>query len=176
MADEHAPGSGSFSQSGIAAARAEHSAPDGARIGIAVARFNSRITASLYAGAVDVLLAAGVEPDHIRAVQVPGAVELPLALRSLAGADCAAVVALGCVIRGETSHFDYVCSAATDGCLRVMLDLGVPVGFGVITCDTLEQALRRSANSRESGGGHNVGADAAHAALEMLGVTRSLGN
>ena len=115
MADEHAPGPGTFSRGGVTAVREEHQAPAGVRFGIAVARFNSKITDALFSGAVDVLLAAGVASERIRAVQVPGAVELPLAARSLVEADCDALVVLGCVIRGETAHFDYVCKAATEG-------------------------------------------------------------
>jgi 6,7-dimethyl-8-ribityllumazine synthase len=102
-------------------------------------------------------------------VTVPGAVELPLAARELAETShYAGVVALGCVIRGETAHFDYVCQFATDGILRVQLDQELPVGFGLITCDTLEQAQSRA----QLGGGHNVGRDAARAALELAGLKR----
>ena len=80
-------------------------------------------------------------------------------------------VALGCVIRGETAHFDYVCGSATDGLLRVQLDHGLPVGFGLVTCDTVEQARARA---ELGSGGHNVGADAARAALEVAGLARSI--
>jgi 6,7-dimethyl-8-ribityllumazine synthase len=171
-AHEHAPaGTATFVRDGVSAVAAGQQAPPGVRVGVAVARFNASITEPLFHGAVDVLRAAGVAEGRISAVQVPGAVELPLAARQLVAAGCEAVVVLGCVIRGETSHFDYVCSAATDGVLRVMLDERVPVGFGLITCEDVDQALRRS----ESGeGGHNVGADAARAAIEMLALARTL--
>lgn len=176
VSHEHAPGGGdaSFERSGVRAMRGEQSAA-GSRFAIVVARFNQRITDALYAAAVDVLLAAGANAEHLVAVQVPGAVEIPLAARELAlTRHYGAIVALGCVIRGETSHYDYVCSAVTDGCLRVQLDTGVPVAFGVITADTVEQAVARSASARGSGGEHNVGADAAHAALEMASLAREI--
>jgi 6,7-dimethyl-8-ribityllumazine synthase len=176
---EHAaPVSGraaTFDAHGVAAARGTSGAGRGLRVGIAVARFNQRITEALYTGTVGVLLDAGVEVGHIEAVQVPGAMELPLALRELAETGrFQALVALGCVIRGETSHFDYVCSVATDGALQVQLATGIPVGVGVITCDTLDQALARSAPARASGGGHNVGSHAAYAALEMATLVRDI--
>ena len=111
-------------------------------------------------------------------VTVPGALEIPpaISLAEEAGRFPTAprydgYVALGCVIRGETAHFDYVCSFATDGLLRVQLDHGLPIGFGLITCDTVAQAQARA----ELGdGGHNVGADAARAALEVAGLARSI--
>jgi 6,7-dimethyl-8-ribityllumazine synthase len=103
-------------------------------------------------------------------VLVPGAWELPLACRRLAEAGShQAVVALGCVIRGATPHFDYVCSEASRGVIQAALDTGVPVSFGLLTCDTLEQALDRA-----GGAVGNKGADAADAALEMAGLLRAL--
>lgn len=142
----------------------------GGRWAIVVARFNGSITGALFAGAVDALLDAGARAEHVRAVSVPGAVELPLAARELAHTShFAGIVALGCVIRGETAHFDYVCSAATDGIMRVQLDHAVPVGFGLVTCDTVDQARARA---RVDPGGHNVGADAARAAIELAGLAR----
>jgi 6,7-dimethyl-8-ribityllumazine synthase len=143
----------------------------GSRWGIVVARFNGAITDALYKGAVDELLAAGAQPEHIRAVSVPGAVELPLAAQTMleASQGVTGIVALGCVIRGETSHFDYVCGAATDGILRVQLDRDIPIGFGLVTCDTLAQAQARA---QAGDGGHNVGRDAARAAIELAGLAR----
>jgi 6,7-dimethyl-8-ribityllumazine synthase len=171
MADEHAPGgTGIFSRSEVEAVRGDEHVGSGVRIGVAVARFNSRITEALFQGAVDVITAAGVPANHVTAVQVPGVVELPFAARELVEADCSAIITLGCVIRGETTHYDYVCKSVTEGVLRVTLDHRVPVGFGVITAENLDQALRRS----ELGGGHNVGADAAKAALEMLTLARHI--
>ena len=179
ISHEHAPGGdATFAHAGVRAERADAAhAHRGVRFGIAVARFNAGITDSLFAGAVAELLAAGVDASHIRAIQVPGAVELPLAAKDLIQAGCAAVIALGCVIRGETAHFEYVCRAATDGCMRLMLDTGVPVGFGVITAETTEQAQTRSVRpGAAAASGHNVGAHAALAALEILGVGRLLRN
>jgi 6,7-dimethyl-8-ribityllumazine synthase len=170
MADEHAPGSSDFDRRGVTAQRGPSSAR-GSRYGIVVARFNSAITGALYDAAVDVLLDAGAAPHHIESVQVAGCVEVPLAARELAEHhSVAAVVALGCVIRGDTAHFDYVCNMVTDGCLAVQMSLGVPVGFGVLTCETADQAVARA----QVGGGHNVGADAARAALELSGLLRQV--
>ena len=168
---DHAPitGPDAFTHAGVSAEPGP-SAATGARWAIITSRFNGRITDALFRGAVDALIEAGARPEHIRAVTVPGAVEIPLAARELAETShYAGIVALGCVIRGETAHFDYVCSAVTDGVLRVQLDHGVPVGFGLVTCDTLAQA---EARSQRVPGGHNVGADAARAALELAGLVR----
>jgi 6,7-dimethyl-8-ribityllumazine synthase len=169
-AHDHAPAQGEvFSHAGVMA----ESGPAGARgsrWAIVVARFNGAITDALFQGAVDTLLEAGAHAEHIRAVTVPGAVEIPLAAAELAETrHYAGIVALGCVIRGETAHFDYVCSAVTDGVLRVQLDEKTPVGFGLVTCDTVEQA---EARAQLTPGGHNVGADAARAALELAGLVR----
>jgi 6,7-dimethyl-8-ribityllumazine synthase len=168
MADEHAPGSASFSVSGVDALRGQL---DGSslRVGVVVSRFNSAITGRLYDGAVAEFIAAGVSPANIVAWQVPGAVELPLAAASLAAAgDFDALVVLGCVIRGETAHFDFVCRAATDGVLRVQLDNRVPVGFGVLTCETAAQAQARAGDTTR--GERNAGAEAAQAALELAAL------
>lgn len=167
---EHAPGLASYSHRGVQATQGPAGAA-GSRFAVVVSRFNAAITNELYAGAINVLLDAGAAPNHVVAVQVPGAVEIPLAAHELAHTrHYAAIVALGCVIRGDTSHYDYVCSAVTEGCMRTQLDHHVPVGFGVLTCDTVEQARAR-AQSVESGG-RNVGADAARAALELAGLVR----
>jgi 6,7-dimethyl-8-ribityllumazine synthase len=167
---DHAPArEGAFTHAGVTAEPGPRSAT-GSRWAIVVARFNGAITGALFQGAVDALVEAGARPEHIRAVSVPGAVEIPLAARELAETShYAGIVALGCVIRGETSHFDYVCGATTDGVLRVQLDHGVPVGFGLVTCDTVAQA---EARAELQPGGHNVGRDAARAALELAGLVR----
>jgi 6,7-dimethyl-8-ribityllumazine synthase len=113
----------------------------GLRIAVAVARWHQQVGDGLLAGALHALTDCKViEPTVVR---VPGAFELPVVLRALATSHDA-VVALGVVIRGGTPHFDYVCRAVTDGCVRVALDSGVPVGFGILTCDTEEQALDRA--------------------------------
>lgn len=175
MSHEHAPGRAGSEQSlwrheGVAARKFEHSGP-GARFAIAVSRFNGAVTDSLFEGAVRTLLEAGVPADHIAAVQVPGAVELPMACQALARSrHYAGIVALGCVIRGETSHYDYVCSSATDGIRHVQLSTGIPIGYGVLTCETADQAFARAQRS----GGRNAGADAASAVLEMVGLGRAI--
>lgn len=170
-AHEHAPAAaGAFDHSGVRAESGPSTAA-GSRWGIVVARFNGEITDALFRGAVDELLQHGAHAERIRAVSVPGAVELPLAANALAEAShgVAGIIALGCVIRGETAHFDYVCRAATDGILRVQLDHDIPVGFGLLTCETVDQARARS---QSTPGGHNVGRDAARAAMELAGLNR----
>jgi 6,7-dimethyl-8-ribityllumazine synthase len=138
------------------------------KIGIATARFNSLVTERLEHAAVKELSRLGVDNPTIR--EVPGSFELPLAAQWLitqAGVD--GVICLGAVIKGQSQHFDYVCQAATSGCLQVQLATGRPVGFGILTCDTLEQALDRA------GGKHgNKGAETAATVVEMLELKRSL--
>jgi 6,7-dimethyl-8-ribityllumazine synthase len=142
--------------------------PDGARrsVGIVVARFNGDVTTRLLDGAIAELEEAGVDRARIDVVKVPGAFELPLGAMALAKTRrYACVVALGCVIRGETPHFDYVAAEAASGLQLATLETGVPVAFGVLTCDTRKQAEERA------GGGHgNKGAEAARSALEMADV------
>ncbi|MBL8724496.1 MAG: 6,7-dimethyl-8-ribityllumazine synthase [Planctomycetes bacterium] len=146
-------------------------AAQGKRIGIAVARFNEVVTERLLEGAEATLRTAGVAADHIVVAWVPGAFELPLACRWLAThGRCDAVVMLGAVVKGGTDHYEYVCRGVTDGALRVQLDLGVPLGFGVLTCAEMGQALDRA-----GGSAGNKGADAAMAALAMLGLGAALG-
>lgn len=142
---------------------------DGLRVGVAVSRFNDAVTGPLLDGALAALADAGV--SDVTVVSVPGAFELPLAAQALLGADgpVDAVVLLGCVIRGETPHFDYVCDQAAAGAQRVALDTGRPVAFGVLTTDTLDQAMARA-----GGAVGNKGADAARVAVEMAMLRRSL--
>lgn len=137
------------------------------RVGVVVARFNAAITQPLFAGAVDELISAGFTPHQIVAIHVAGAIEIPLAAQRLLAGGCVAVVALGCVIQGETAHFEFVCNAVTDGCMRVSLDVSKPVGFGVITCDTVSQAAERSSVD----GGRNAGRDAALAVLDAVSAS-----
>lgn len=142
----------------------------GKRIGIAVARFNEVVTERLLQGATEALVAAGVADDDITVCWVPGAFELPLACRWLAESGRVdAVVMLGAVVRGGTDHYEYVCSGVTDGAMRLGLDLGLPVGFGVLTCAEMDQALARAGG--EAG---NKGADAAMAALAMADLRGQL--
>ena len=135
----------------------------GMRVAIVAARFNSHITLRLLAGARRGLVAAGVADDDVDVTWVPGAFEIPIAAQALA-ADRDAVICLGCVIRGETAHFEHVAGQAAAGIMRVGLDTGRPVVFGVLTTETLEQAHARS---EPEPGGHNVGEEDAAVAVEM---------
>jgi 6,7-dimethyl-8-ribityllumazine synthase len=139
-------------------------------IAIVASRFNAEIVQQLLDGAVAELTRCGIPRERITIVLVPGAWELPLVCRRLAQAGGHhAVVALGCVIRGETPHFDYVCAEASRGITDAASESGVPVGFGLVTANTLEQAQARA------GGPHgNKGAEAAAAAIEMAGLMRTL--
>jgi 6,7-dimethyl-8-ribityllumazine synthase len=148
--------------------------PNGARrsVGIVVGRFNGEITSRLLDGAIAALEEAGVERDRIEVVPVPGAFELPLGAMALARTrQYSCIVAIGCVIRGETPHFDYVAGEAASGLQLAALETGIPVSFGVLTCDTREQA-----EARAGGAYGNKGAEAARSALEMadvFGILRS---
>lgn len=135
----------------------------GRRVGVAVARFNEEITERLLAGALAALRRHGVADADVTVVRVPGAFELPQACSWLARSGrCDALVMLGAVVRGETDHYDYVCRGVTDGAMRVGLDTGLPLGFGVLTCATEELALARA-----GGAAGDKGADAVIAALAM---------
>ena len=139
-------------------------------IGVVVARFNAYVTERLLAGALAALREAGVADDAIIVVRVPGAFEVPLAARELAASGrFDAVVCLGAVIRGDTPHFDFVAQSATDGLGRVMLDTGVPIAFGVLTTNTVEQALDRSVEGKG-----NKGAEAVETVIEMIAVRRAI--
>lgn len=136
------------------------------KIGVVTSRFNQEITDKLEEGALDVLEEAQIE---IYAVRVPGAVEIPLACRELLLAGCDGVVALGAVIRGETTHYDYVCNSVERGITQLMLEMGKPIGFGVLTTENEEQAYDRV------GGKHgHKGMDAALVTLEMVGLLPEL--
>ncbi|HEX6549664.1 MAG TPA: 6,7-dimethyl-8-ribityllumazine synthase [Gammaproteobacteria bacterium] len=147
------------------------SAANGARIAIVAARFNSFVVDKLVSGALETLREQGVPDIQVLLVRVPGAFELPLIVQELAAnSDCDAVIALGAVIRGDTPHFDFVAGECARGLSQVALDTGVPVAFGVLTCDTAEQALERA-----GGKAGNKGADAAMTALEMANLLQMLG-
>jgi len=140
------------------------------RFALVAARFNQLIVDRLVDGARDGLRRHGVTADAVELVWVPGSFELPLVAQTLAGSGrYAAVICLGCVIQGETDHYDYVCAQAASGIARAGLETGVPVIFGVLTCDTLEQAMNRA-----GGKGGNKGVDAALAALEMASLMAKL--
>lgn len=139
--------------------------PDGSanRIGIVVAEWNEAVTGALLAGCRDTLTEAGVKQENILTKFVPGTFELALGAQLLCIQDLHAVICLGCVVQGETRHFDFICDAAAQGIMRVGLDSSKPVIFGVLTTDDQEQALERA------GGKHgNKGSEAAYTALRML--------
>jgi 6,7-dimethyl-8-ribityllumazine synthase len=142
----------------------------GLRFGIVVSRFNSFITERLLAAAVDALERAGAASKDVDVVHVPGAFELPLMAKKMAvSGKYDALIAIGCVIRGETSHYDYVCSETSRGIQLAQIDTGVPVIFCVLTCDTLEQAIDRAGLK-----GGNKGFEAGLAAIEMAQLSRKL--
>lgn len=143
-----------------------------ARVAILAARFNGFIVDSLVSGAVDTLKRHGISDNNLTLVRVPGAFELPLVAKKVAEQnDVDAIIALGTVIRGATPHFDYVCGECASGLMKVSLDTGLPVAFGVLTTETIEQAIERSGTKAG-----NKGVDAAMTVLEMVGLLRSLGN
>lgn len=145
-------------------------APEGARFGLVVARFNHFITDRLLEGAIDGLRRHGVAESAIVVVRTPGAFELPLAVHQLAASKkLDAVIALGAVIRGSTPHFDYVAGEAAKGCATVMMQTHVPVIFGVLTTDTIEQAIERAGTKAG-----NKGWEAALGAIEMVNLRRNL--
>ena len=142
----------------------------GLRISLVVSRFNSFITDRLLAGAVDALEASGADAENIVVVHVPGSFEIPLTAKKLAaGGRVDAVIAIGCILRGETAHFDYVASEVARGVQLAQLDTGIPVIFCVLTCVTLEQAIDRA--GLKSG---NKGFDAGLAAIEMANLSKQL--
>jgi 6,7-dimethyl-8-ribityllumazine synthase len=143
----------------------------GARFAVIVSRFNEAITGRLGAGARAALREAGAPDDTVEVFQVPGAFELPQAARWAAGSGrFDAVVCLGCVIRGETPHFEYISAAVAHGLMAAAGETGVPMAFGVLTTDTWEQAEARAGDGRD-----NKGFEAAAAALEMAALARALG-
>ena len=142
----------------------------GLRFGIVVSRFNSFITERLLAAAVDALERAGAASENVDVVRVPGAFELPLAAKKLAATGrYDALIAIGCILRGETAHYDYVCSETSRGLQLAQMDSGLPIIFCVLTCDTLEQAIDRAGLK-----GGNKGFEAGLAAIEMARLSRKL--
>ena len=148
-------------------------APQTAKYGIVVARFNSFIVESLLAGAIDALKRhGGVEEETIEVVRVPGAFELPLAAQAMAATEkYDAIIALGAVIRGSTPHFDYVAGEATKGLASVGLSHELPIIFDVLTTDSIEQAIERAGTKAG-----NKGAEAALSAIEMVSLLRKIRN
>ena len=142
----------------------------GGRYALVVARFNSFVVEALLAGAVDTLVRHGVARDDIEIIRVPGAWELPVAVKKiLEKRNYDAVIALGAVIRGGTAHFEYVAGEAAKGIAAVQNDTGVPVAFGVLTVESIEQAIERSGTKAG-----NKGAEAAMSALEMVSLFKAL--
>ena len=136
------------------------------KIGVVTSRFNHEITEMLLDGALRVLEGANTE---IFSVSVPGAVEIPLTCQALLNGGCEGVVALGAVIRGETSHYDYVCNSVERGITQIMLETGKPIGFGILTTENEEQAYDRV------GGNHgHKGEETAQVVLEMVGLMKAL--
>ena len=141
-----------------------------ARVAIVASRYHASVVQRLVDGAFDELAAAGITTERTTLCVVPGAYELPMAAKRFASQSrYAAVICLGCVVRGETPHFEYVCAEAARGCTLVSLETGVPVAFGVLTVDTMEQALARAA-----GPAGNKGAESAAAALELAGMLKGI--
>jgi 6,7-dimethyl-8-ribityllumazine synthase len=143
----------------------------GRKLGIVVARFNSFISEKLLDGALDALVRSGVNSDDITVARVPGAYEIPLVAQKMAkSGKYDAVIVLGAVIRGATPHFDYVAGEVAKGTAQVMLDAGIPVLFGVLTTETIEQAIERAGTKAG-----NKGSDVAIAALEMINLLETIG-
>ena len=144
-------------------------AAKGLRLAIVVSRFNSFITERLLTGALDTLSRAGADDRRIEVVRVPGSFEIPVTAKALAQSGrFDAIITLGCIIRGETQHFDYLSAEVTRGIQLAAIETGVPMAFGVLTTDTLEQAVDRA--GAKSG---NKGAEVALAAVEMANLLRS---
>ena len=146
-------------------------APEGMKAGIVASRFNEIIVNKLLAGAVDGLVRHGVEESNITAAWVPGAFEIPVAASRMAqSGKFDAVICVGAVIRGDTSHYDYVCSEVSKGIAQVGLQTGIPVLFGVITTENIEQAIARAGSKAG-----NKGYDCALSAIEMVNLLGQLG-
>jgi 6,7-dimethyl-8-ribityllumazine synthase len=144
----------------------------GLRIAVVVSRFNDFVTDRLKSGALQALAASGVADDDVTVLPVPGAFEVPMAARRAAETGrFDAVVCLGCLIRGETAHFEYIAAAASHGLMQASGETGVPMAFGILTTDSAEQALARAGN-----GPTNKGWEAAAAAIEMALLFRQLGD
>jgi 6,7-dimethyl-8-ribityllumazine synthase len=158
------------SSGGYAGALEGSTDASGLRFAIVSSRFNSYVTERLVAGARACLLDHGARGEDVEVFSVPGAWELPLAARQLAAQGFDGIVAIGCVIRGDTPHFEYVAGAATNGLAQVQMESGVPIGFGLLTTENNEQAMAR-AGGREG----NKGWESALAALEMVHFTRRVG-
>lgn len=144
---------------------------DGIKVGIVASRFNEFITAKLLSGALDSLVRHDVAEDDIDVAWVPGAFEIPLIAKRMAESGrYDAVICLGAVIRGATTHYDYVCAEVSKGIAQASMQTGVPVMFGVITTDTIEQAIERAGSKAG-----NKGSECAEGAIEMVNLIRAMG-
>ncbi len=142
----------------------------GLRIGIVVSRFNSSVTEQLLQGAIDILRRTGAAESDIEVVRVPGSFEIPLAAKSLAEkGSCQAIVCLGAIIKGQTDHYSFLASGVTNSLNAISVEYRVPIGYGIITADTVEQALDRAGLKHG-----NKGVDAALSAIEMANVLKEL--
>jgi 6,7-dimethyl-8-ribityllumazine synthase len=142
----------------------------GLKVALIASRFNEFVTARLLEGALDALVRHGADPKNLTVIRAPGSFELPqVAAKVASQGQHDAIVALGCLIRGETPHFDLIAAEATKGLSQAGVSSGVPVAFGVLTCDTMEQAIDRA-----GGKAGNKGWDAAVAAIEMVSLFRRL--
>lgn len=143
---------------------------EGIKVGIVVGRFNEFIGSKLLGGAVDGLVRHGVDEDDITVAWVPGAFEIPLIAKKMAATEkYDAIICLGAVIRGATSHYDYVCNEVSKGIASVSLESGIPVLFGVVTTDNIEQAIERAGTKAG-----NKGYDCALSAVEMVNLIRNI--
>ncbi len=144
---------------------------DGIRVGLIVSRFNNLFTDKLLEGALDCIRRHGGSEDNLAVTYVPGAFEIPYVASKLAkSGNYDAVICLGAVIRGDTPHFDYIANESAKGIANIALDTGVPVIYGLVTADTLEQAIERSGTKAG-----NKGWDAAHSAIEMVNLYKEMG-
>ena len=144
---------------------------NGGRYVLVVARWNSFVVEHLLSGAIDTLKRHGISDDQLHIVRVPGAFEIPLVCKQVAATmKCDAIIALGAVIRGGTPHFEHVAGECTKGIAQVQMDTGKPIAFGVLTVDSIEQAVERSGTKAG-----NKGAEAALSALEMVNLMAALG-
>lgn len=143
---------------------------EGLSFGIVVSRFNEVITKQLLDGALDALRRHGADEARITVAWVPGSFEIPVAVKALAATGrCDALIALGCVIRGATTHYDHIASAVTAGLSRLTLDTGLPIAFGVLTVESIEQAIERAGSKAG-----NKGAEAALVAVEMANLLKQI--
>ena len=141
---------------------------EGLSFGIVASRFNEVITKQLLDGALDALRRHGADEARITVAWVPGSFEIPVAVKALAATGrCDALIALGCVIRGATTHYDHIASAVTGGLSRLTLDTGLPIAFGVLTVESIEQAIERAGSKAG-----NKGAEAALVAVEMANLLK----